>query len=39
MAIFRLPEEHIFPAPYLAEESGLLAVGGDLTRSRLLNAA
>ena len=38
MAIFRLPEKHIFPAPYLAEESGLLAVGGDLTRSRLLNA-
>ncbi len=38
MTVFRLPEENIFPSPSLAEESGLLAVGGDLSESRLLNA-
>lgn len=37
--IFRLDNSHIlFPDPSLAEEDGLLAVGGDLSRERLLNA-
>lgn len=38
MPVYRLPDEHIFPPPHLAEESGLLAVGGDLSESRLLLA-
>jgi len=38
MTVFRLPDEHIFPAPELAEENGLLAVGGDLSAHRLLLA-
>ena len=38
MPVFRLPEEHIFPPPELAEDNGLLAVGGDLSESRLLLA-
>ena len=38
MPVFRLPDEHIFPPPRLAEDSGLLAVGGDLSESRLLLA-
>ena len=38
MAIFALNEELAFPAPNLAEESGLLAVGGDLSPARLLLA-
>lgn len=38
MPVFRLPEDHIFPPPELAEESGLLAVGGDLSEDRLLMA-
>ena len=38
MAIFRLPEEHYFPPPCLAEPNGLLAIGGDLLPSRLLLA-
>ena len=29
MPVFRLPAEHVFPDPVLAEPSGLLAVGGD----------
>ncbi len=37
MPIFRLNEEIIFPPPHLAED-GLLAVGGDLSRERLLLA-
>jgi leucyl/phenylalanyl-tRNA--protein transferase len=36
MPVFRIPEEHIFPHPSLAEEDGLLGVGGDLNPSRLL---
>lgn len=37
--IFRLPEDEIvFPNPELAEEDGLLAVGGDLSMDRLLLA-
>ncbi|PLX94947.1 MAG: leucyl/phenylalanyl-tRNA--protein transferase [Desulfuromonas sp.] len=38
MSIFALEDELIFPAPHLAEETGLLAVGGDLSPSRLLLA-
>lgn len=38
MPVFRLPEEIIFPHPMLAESSGLLAVGGDLSQERLIAA-
>ncbi|UCH80385.1 MAG: leucyl/phenylalanyl-tRNA--protein transferase [Nitrospiraceae bacterium] len=38
MPIFHLSDEHIFPPPELADESGLLAVGGDLCEERLLLA-
>ncbi len=38
MPVFRLPDEIIFPSPELAEEDGLLAVGGDLSVERLLLA-
>src|SRR5476649_1974066 len=36
--IFRLDERLIFPDPALAEEDGLLAVGGDLSAERLMLA-
>lgn len=37
--VFRLDEQsHIFPDPELAEPDGLLAIGGDLSRGRLLQA-
>jgi len=36
--IFRLDERLLFPDPKLAEEDGLLAVGGDLSTERLLLA-
>lgn len=37
MAVYRLPQDElIFPDPTLAEENGLLAVGGDLSLDRLL---
>ena len=36
--IFRLDERLIFPDPALAEDDGLLAVGGDLSVERLLFA-
>lgn len=36
--IFRLDNKIIFPPPHLAEEDGLLAVGGDLSSERLLLA-
>ncbi|ASU32574.1 leucyl/phenylalanyl-tRNA--protein transferase [Mucilaginibacter xinganensis] len=36
--IFRLDERILFPDPELAEEDGLLAVGGDLSAGRLLLA-
>jgi leucyl/phenylalanyl-tRNA--protein transferase len=36
--IFRLDDRLIFPDPALAEEDGLLAVGGDLSTERLLLA-
>ncbi|NGM60441.1 leucyl/phenylalanyl-tRNA--protein transferase [Sphingobacterium sp. SGG-5] len=32
------PERPVFPHPSLADEDGLLAVGGDLSAQRLLNA-
>ncbi|TNE86368.1 MAG: leucyl/phenylalanyl-tRNA--protein transferase [Deltaproteobacteria bacterium] len=38
MPVYRLPEEHLFPPPWEAEPSGLLAVGGDLHPDRLLVA-
>ena len=38
MPVFRLPEEHYFPPPSLAEPNGLLAIGGDLEPQRLLLA-
>ena len=38
MPIYQLPKEIIFPNPELAEEDGLLAVGGDLSFERLLLA-
>jgi len=34
--IYALPEDHVFPDPKLADESGILAVGGDLHPARLL---
>lgn len=36
--IFRLDERLLFPDPALAEEDGLLAIGGDLSEKRLLLA-
>jgi leucyl/phenylalanyl-tRNA--protein transferase len=36
--IYALPNEILFPDPELADPSGLLAVGGDLQPSRLLQA-
>ncbi len=38
MSIFQLTEEIVFPDPRLAEENGLLAIGGDLSVTRLLAA-
>ena len=39
MAVYRIPEDElVFPHPSLAEPSGLLGVGGDLTVDRLLLA-
>lgn len=38
MPIFRLTKEIIFPHPTLAEEDGVLAIGGDLSSERLLLA-
>lgn len=38
MPIFRLDERLLFPHPDLADEDGLLAVGGDLSPERLLLA-
>ena len=36
MPIFALDDRHIFPDPELAEDSGLLAIGGDLDPHRVL---
>ena len=38
MPVFQLDEAPIFPPPELAEENGLLAVGGDLSPKRLITA-
>lgn len=38
MPVYALPDELIFPDPREAHESGLLAVGGDLSPQRLLLA-
>lgn len=38
MPVFRLGSEILFPSPQLAEENGLLAIGGDLSPQRLLFA-
>jgi len=38
MPVFRLTEDLLFPPPALAEEDGLLAVGGDLSKDRILLA-
>lgn len=38
MPVFRLTEELLFPPPELAEDDGLLAVGGDLSVDRLVLA-
>lgn len=38
MPLFRLTDEPVFPSPELADEDGLLAVGGDLSEERLLRA-
>jgi leucyl/phenylalanyl-tRNA--protein transferase len=38
MPVFRIPDEHLFPHPSLAEPDGLLGVGGDLSAERLMLA-
>ena len=38
MPVYQLSEDLVFPPPYLASKSGLLAVGGDLSRQRLMLA-
>lgn len=38
MPVFQLTEDLIFPPPSLADDDGLLAVGGDLSPERLLLA-
>jgi len=38
MPVFQLTDEIAFPPPNMATEEGLLAVGGDLSRERLLLA-
>ncbi len=38
MPIYRLTSELLFPPPEMAEKSGLLAIGGDLSPERLLQA-
>ena len=38
MPVFRLIDDPIFPAPELADDNGLLAIGGDLSPVRLLTA-
>lgn len=38
MAVFRLNKDLWFPDPYLGEEDGLVAIGGDLSVDRLLLA-
>ena len=38
MPVFRLDDRLVFPPPHLAEDSGIVAVGGDLSPDRLLLA-
>ena len=38
MPIFRLVDDTVFPPPDYADPSGLIAVGGDLSSERLLEA-
>jgi len=38
MPVFQLPREILFPDPAFAEPDGLLAVGGDLSSERLIEA-
>jgi len=38
MPVFQLTHEPTFPNPMLATEDGLLAIGGDLTQARLIEA-
>lgn len=38
MPVYLLTKEIIFPSPFLAEKDGLLAIGGDLSPDRLINA-
>ena len=38
MPVYQLSEDLVFPSAHLASQEGLLAVGGDLTRRRLLLA-
>lgn len=38
MPVFRLPLQIVFPDPDLAEDNGLIAIGGDLTTDRLIAA-
>jgi len=38
MPVFLLNESYVFPSPHLADEDGLLAIGGDLSPYRLIEA-
>lgn len=38
MPVYRLTDKLVFPPPELAEDDGLLAIGGDLSEERLLLA-
>ena len=38
MTVYRLTKELVFPPPELADDDGLLAVGGDLSVDRLVLA-
>ena len=38
MPVYQLSEDLLFPSPHLATKEGLLAIGGDLSRNRLLLA-
>ena len=38
MPVYRLNDSHIFPDPALGEPDGLLAIGGDLSSGRLIEA-
>lgn len=38
MPVFKLSDDPVFPDPHLAEEDGLLAIGGDYSIERLITA-